>query len=57
MIDALPDDTVWIDDSGAGELGMDDFAGLHLTTEARRKSVTTIIAMNSSWKIPASTPQ
>ena len=35
MIDALPKDAVLIDDSGAGELGKDDFAGLELTERSK----------------------
>ena len=35
MLAALPDDAVFIDDSGAGELGEDDFAGLTLTQRGK----------------------
>lgn len=37
MIDALPDGAVLIDDSGAGELGKDDFAGLELTERSKEE--------------------
>lgn len=36
-IDALPDNAVLIDDSGAGELGKDDFAGLDLTERSKEE--------------------
>ncbi|MBF8269656.1 MAG: hypothetical protein HW386_1365, partial [Gammaproteobacteria bacterium] len=35
MIDQLPRDAVMINDSGAGELGQDDFAGLKLSEQAQ----------------------
>ncbi|HEX6996928.1 MAG TPA: hypothetical protein VF322_02215 [Gammaproteobacteria bacterium] len=35
LVDELPDDAVLIDDAGGGELGLNDFAGLELTAEAR----------------------
>ena len=35
MIDQLPKDAVMINDSGAGELGLDDFAGLKLSEQAQ----------------------
>ena len=37
MIDALPDAAVFIDDSGAGELGENDFAGLKLSERGKKE--------------------
>lgn len=37
MIDELPGDAVMIDDAGAGELGLNDFAGLRLSKTAQEE--------------------
>jgi len=37
VIDLLPEEAIFIDDAGAGELGLNDFAGLKLSEQGKRE--------------------